>query len=132
MGKRDRIERRGVRRQFDERQARKQADRMENDGLDQGGDLNIWYEYVAHTDDAPVAESSTPCPYVLTTTWYCCGTTSVHDTLVSWCRCTSRAYSTQHINTSEISNTVQITDRLHGSASSVPGTSFHGADLGSE
>lgn len=45
MGKRDRNERRGVRRQFDEREARKQADRMENDGLDQGGDFNIWYVY---------------------------------------------------------------------------------------
>eukprot|EP00904_Undaria_pinnatifida_P006839 jgi/Undpi1/3285/HiC_scaffold_15.g06659.m1 len=43
MGKREKNERRGVRRQFDKREARKQADRMENDGSDQGGDFNIWY-----------------------------------------------------------------------------------------
>lgn len=51
MGKRDRNERRGVRRQFDEREARKQADRMENDGLDQGGDFNIWYVTIRSMSD---------------------------------------------------------------------------------
>lgn len=42
MGKRDRNGRRGPPREFDDRPARKQADRMENDGVDRGGDFNIW------------------------------------------------------------------------------------------
>lgn len=47
MGKRGRDDRkRGPPRQFDDRQARQQADRMENDGMDQGGggggDFNLW------------------------------------------------------------------------------------------
>lgn len=40
MVKRGREERRGPPRQFDHRQARKQADRLENDGVE--GDFNIW------------------------------------------------------------------------------------------
>ena len=58
MGKREKNERRGVRRQFDEREARKQADRMENDGSDQGGDFNIWYDAYTNSSLAP----SSLCP----------------------------------------------------------------------
>ncbi|CAM9242341.1 unnamed protein product, partial [Pylaiella littoralis] len=44
MRKRGRDDRkRGPPRQFDDRQAQQQANRMENDGMDQGGDFNIWY-----------------------------------------------------------------------------------------
>ncbi|CAM9582551.1 unnamed protein product [Ectocarpus sp. 12 AP-2014] len=41
MGKRGRDERRGPPRQYDNRQARKQSERFEDDGLEEGG--NIWY-----------------------------------------------------------------------------------------